>query len=71
MERKVALVTGASSGIGTAIVRRLVGDGFFVMAAGRDHNQPASQLNAAEDGIVGCRVAGVKRDEAVQGRQLC
>jgi len=35
-EKKVALVTGASSGIGTAIVSRLVGDGFHMMAAGRD-----------------------------------
>jgi NAD(P)-dependent dehydrogenase (short-subunit alcohol dehydrogenase family) len=36
MNQKVALVTGASSGIGTAIVLRLVDDGFVVMAAGRD-----------------------------------
>lgn len=37
MKKKVALVTGASSGIGTAIVIRLVDDGFHVMAAGRDN----------------------------------
>lgn len=36
MKNKVALVTGASSGIGTAIVLRLVADGFLIMAAGRD-----------------------------------
>lgn len=36
MKNKVALVTGASSGIGTAIVLRLLEDGFLVMAAGRD-----------------------------------
>ncbi len=36
MKNKVALVTGASSGIGTAIVSRLLDDGFLVMAAGRD-----------------------------------
>ena len=37
MKNKVAIVTGASSGIGTAIVLRLAGDGFLVMAAGRDN----------------------------------
>ena len=36
MVQKVALVTGASSGIGTAIVARLAEAGYFIMAAGRN-----------------------------------
>lgn len=41
MQNKVAIVTGASSGIGTAIVMHLADDGFVVMAAGRDETRTA------------------------------
>lgn len=51
MNQKVALVTGASSGIGTAIVSSLADAGYFVMAAGRDKTrteQVASQCANAQ-----------------------
>jgi meso-butanediol dehydrogenase/(S,S)-butanediol dehydrogenase/diacetyl reductase len=39
MNMKVALVTGASSGIGTAVTRMLADNGYRVMAAGRDRER--------------------------------
>jgi NAD(P)-dependent dehydrogenase (short-subunit alcohol dehydrogenase family) len=50
MTNKVALVTGASSGIGTAAVLRLAESGYFVMAAGRNVER-TEQLRGQSAGI--------------------
>lgn len=49
MNKKVALVTGASSGIGTAVTRMLADNGYRVMAAGRDRERTEALRDYSPD----------------------
>lgn len=74
MEKRVALVTGATSGIGEAAARQLRDRGFTVYAAGRRADRLAAlagerllplQLDVTDDAAC---VAGVERIISEQGR---
>ncbi|WP_046471820.1 mycofactocin-coupled SDR family oxidoreductase [Allosalinactinospora lopnorensis] len=73
MSRPTAVVTGAARGIGAAVVGRLVGDGWNVVAVDRCEDDPAvpyplgtaEQLKEIADGRPVLAVPGDVRDRAV------
>ncbi len=72
MERKVALVTGASQGIGAGVVRAFVDRGFHVVATSRKVTQStevaASDRVALVDGDIGQRTTAVRVIEEALSR---
>jgi 3-oxoacyl-[acyl-carrier protein] reductase len=68
-EKKVALVTGGSRGIGAAIVKRLAKDGFHVVAVARSLDKLEAVCNEvrAEGGSAEARVCDLADAKAVAG----
>ncbi|MBX3383675.1 MAG: SDR family oxidoreductase [Phycisphaeraceae bacterium] len=69
MKGRVAVVTGATAGIGEALVRRLVGDGCFVVVNARRADRLDDLRRELGDEDVRC-VAGDASDESVIERML-
>jgi NAD(P)-dependent dehydrogenase (short-subunit alcohol dehydrogenase family) len=58
LQNKVAIVTGAASGIGEAIARRFVADGAQVVAAAVQDARGRAIVASLGDALSYCKVAG-------------
>ena len=66
LEAKVALVTGAGGGIGTAIATRLAGEGACVLCADRDLERAQAAVSAIA--LLGGSAAAYRADVADPGQ---
>ena len=68
-DKQVALVTGASRGIGAAIARQLAQEGFTVIGTATS-DDGAAKISQALSGFVGCRGANLNVNDAAAAEAL-
>ncbi|MEN9888717.1 MAG: 3-oxoacyl-[acyl-carrier-protein] reductase FabG [Pseudomonadota bacterium] len=68
-DKQVALVTGASRGIGAAIARQLANNGFTVIGTATT-DEGAAKISEALSGFAGCRGAKLNVNDAAEAEAL-
>lgn len=71
-QRRTAVVTGASAGIGFVVARHLAGNGWRVIGVGRDAGRVAAAKEAIRAALPDCDVTMLRADLSIMGdvRQL-